>query len=96
MAIYIAEAICTVLAPAFGVMFPIVVLSSTGNALFWPTMGALLAISVSSDEQGRLSGVSTSLSGLTSVFGSLWAGGVFDKVAPTAPYLIGAVLVALA
>jgi len=96
LAIHAAASIVIVFISQFWMMFPTILFSSIGNALFWPTIGALLANSVSPEEQGKLSGVSTALSGLTSMFGPLWAGSVYDTVSPAAPYAIGAALVALA
>jgi DHA1 family tetracycline resistance protein-like MFS transporter len=51
---------------------------------------------VSSEEQGRVSGVSTALGSLMSIFGPLWAGTVYDRIAPIAPFWIGAVIFVLA
>jgi MFS family permease len=83
-------------APAFWLLFPVSVLNSIGTGLVWPTLGAMLANSVPSDEQGKVSGVSTALSSLMSIFGPLWAGTAFDRIAPVAPFWVGALIFVLA
>jgi MFS family permease len=55
----------------------------------------MLANSVSSEEQGRVSGVSTALGSLMSIFGPLFAGATYDRIAPAAPFWIGAVIFVL-
>lgn len=89
-------AIGIVTVPAFWMLFPVAVLNSMGTGLVWPTLGALLANSVSSEEQGRVSGVSTALGSLMSIFGPLWAGTAYDRIAPAAPFWIGAIIFVLA
>jgi len=88
--------VAIVVAPAYWVLYLIIIISSAGMALIWPTMGALTANQVPPHEQGQLSGVSTSLGSLMSVFGPLWAGMVYDQFAPAAPYWTGTILFALA
>jgi multidrug resistance protein len=78
--------------PALWMLFPVAVINNLGTGLIWPTLGALLANSVSYEEQGKVSGVGTALGGLMSVFGPLWAGTAYDRIAPVAPFWIGAVL----
>jgi MFS family permease len=77
-------------------LFPVAVLNSMGTGLVWPTLGAMLANSVSAEEQGRLSGVSTALGSLMSIFGPLWAATAYDRVASVAPFWIGALIFVLA
>ena len=88
--------IATLAAPALWMIYPITLLSSAGPALIYPTLGALLANQVPQHEQGQVSGVSTSLGALMSVFGPLYAGAVYDRLAPSAPFWSGAVVLALA
>jgi MFS family permease len=76
--------------------YPMAVINSLGTGLVWPTFGALLANSVSHDEQGKVSGVGTALGSLMSVFGPLWAGAAYDQIAPVAPFWIGAVIFVIA
>ena len=82
--------------PVFWMQYPMAVINSLGTGLVWPTFGALLANSVSYDEQGKVSGVGTALGSLMSVFGPLWAGAAYDRIAPVAPFWIGAVIFVLA
>jgi DHA1 family tetracycline resistance protein-like MFS transporter len=89
-------AIGVVTVPALWMLYPVAVLNSMGTGLVWPTLGAMLANSVSSEEQGKLSGVSTALGSLMSIFGPLWAGTAYDRIAPIAPFWIGALIFLLA
>jgi len=82
--------------PALWMMYPMTVLNSMGTGLVWPTFGAMLANSVSSEEQGKVSGVSTALGSLMSIFGPLWAGTAYDHLAPAAPFWISAIIFVLA
>jgi DHA1 family tetracycline resistance protein-like MFS transporter len=96
LAIQALTFVAIVVAPSYWMLYLIIVISSAGMALIWPTMGALTANQVPSHEQGQISGVSTSLGSLMSVFGPLWAGAVYDQLAPAAPYWTGTILFALA
>jgi DHA1 family tetracycline resistance protein-like MFS transporter len=89
-------AIGMVTVPALWMLYPVTALNSMGTGLVWPTLGALLANSVSSEEQGRLGGVSRALGSLMSIFGPLWAGTAYDRFAPVAPFWIGAFIFVLA
>ena len=82
--------------PVFWMLYPMAVINSLGTGLVWPTFGALLANSVSHEDQGKVSGVGTALGSLMSVFGPLWAGAAYDQIAPVAPFWIGAVIFMLA
>ena len=82
--------------PALWMLYPVSVVNSLGTGLIWPTLGALLANSVSHDEQGKVNGVGTALGSLMSIFGPLWAGFVYDRISPPAPFWIGALLFVLA
>jgi multidrug resistance protein len=85
-----------VIVPTLWMLIPVTVLNSIGTGLVWPTLGAMLANSVSFEEQGRLSGVSTALGSLMSIFGPLLAGANYDRIAPAAPFWIGALIFVLA
>ncbi len=85
-------ALGTYLAPAFWMMFPIGAFGTSAAGLIWPTMGALIANSVPQDELGKVNGVSTALGSLMSVFGPLWAGVVYDRISPSAPFWMGAAI----
>jgi DHA1 family tetracycline resistance protein-like MFS transporter len=89
-------AIGMVTVPALWMLYPVAVLNSVGTGLVWPTLGAMLANSVATEEQGRMSGVSTALGSLMSIFGPLWAGTAYDRIAPFAPFWIGAFIFLLA
>jgi MFS family permease len=89
-------AIALVAAPVFWLLYPIMVLNSAATALIWPTMGALMANQVPLPEQGQISGASTALGSLMSVFGPLWAGAIYDQFAPVAPYWSSMLVFALA
>lgn len=89
-------AIGMVTVPALWMLYPVAVLNSIGTGLVWPTLGAMLANSVATEEQGRMSGVSTALGSLMSIFGPLWAGTAYDRIAPSAPFWIGAFIFVLA
>ena len=82
--------------PVLWMSYPMTVINSLGTGLIWPTLGALLANSVSHDEQGKVNGVGTALGSLMSVFGPLWAGTAYDRIAPAAPFWIGALIFVLA
>jgi MFS family permease len=77
-------------------LYPVIVVNGLGMGLVWPALGALLANSVSAEEQGRISGVSTALGSLMSIFGPLWAGTAYDQAAPSAPFWTGAIILVLA
>ena len=89
-------AIGVVTVPALWMLYPVAMLNSFGTGLVWPTFGALLSNSVSSEEQGKVNGVSTALGSLTSIFGPLWAGTVYDSIAPAAPFWASAIIFVLA
>lgn len=85
-------AIGMVSVPMFWMLYPMAVINSLGTGLIWPTFGALLANSVSHEEQGKVSGVGTALGSLMSISGPLFAGATYDRLAPVAPFWIGAVI----
>jgi multidrug resistance protein len=88
--------LATALVPELWMMVPVMLLSSAGSGLFYPTIGALLANAVQPDEQGRMSGVSAALGSLMNLFGPLSAGLLYDRVLPAAPFFSGLVLSLLA
>lgn len=88
--------VATFLAPAYWLWFPLQALASVAAGFIFPTMGAMIANSVSLDEQGQVSGVSTSLNGLMAALGPLAAGIAYDQVMPGAPYWVGAALFVIA
>lgn len=85
-----------VVVPAFWMLYAINAVTNGGAGPLRPSLSALLANSVAAEEQGRLNGVSAALASLMSVFGPLWAGAMYDYIAPGAPLWIGAALLAAA
>ena len=84
------------LAPALWMLFPLAFLQSGITGFIWATTGAMAANLVPDNEQGQLAGVNVSLGGLMSMLGPLWAGAVYDHVAPSSPYWMGAIILGVA
>jgi DHA1 family tetracycline resistance protein-like MFS transporter len=85
-----------VLAPVLWMLFPIAFLQSGITGFIWATTGVMAADLVFESEQGQLAGVNVALGGLMSMLGPLWAGAVYDHVAPGAPYWMGALILGAA
>lgn len=83
-------------APAFWMIFPIGLIQAAVTGFIWSTMGTLAANRVSEREQGQLAGVNTAVAGLMAALGPLWAGVVYDKVAPGSPFWMGAIIMLVA
>jgi MFS transporter, DHA1 family, tetracycline resistance protein len=77
-------------------LFPASVLLASGGALSGPAVDGLMSNSVGPAQQGLLFGVRQSTEALISIGAPLAAGLLFDAIAPSAPYLAGAVAIALA
>jgi MFS transporter, DHA1 family, tetracycline resistance protein len=84
------------LTPALWMLFPITFLQSGITGFIWATMGALAAGLVQEHEQGQLAGVNVALAGLMSMVGPLWAGAVYDRITPNAPFWMGSIILILA
>lgn len=84
------------LTPALWMLFPVTFLQSGITGLIWATTGAMAAGLVQEHEQGQLAGVNVALAGLMSMLGPLWAGVVYDRVAPNAPFWMGSIILILA
>src|SRR6266498_3828861 len=84
------------IAPALWTLFPITFLQSGITGFIWATMGTMAANHVPENEQGQLGGVNVALSGLMAMLGPLWAGAVYDRVAPSSPYWMGATILCAA
>lgn len=82
--------------PDFILFFLITIVTTIACGVIFPMLTALTSTRVSAYEQGQLMGVTTALASLANIFGPLWAGVVYDKVMPGAPYWMGALLFALA
>jgi DHA1 family tetracycline resistance protein-like MFS transporter len=77
-------------------LFPIAFLQSGITGFIWATTGVMAADLVPESEQGQLAGVNVALGGLMSMLGPLWAGAVYDHVAPVSPYWMGAAILGFA
>ncbi len=71
-------------------------LLAVGQGTASPALSALISRSAPPEEQGRLLGVSQSLSALGRVLGPLWGGVAFARLGIAAPYYSGAVVVGAA
>lgn len=88
--------IATGLATAAWMLFPAVGLVALGSGMVTPSLTSLVSQSVLATEQGTTLGGVQAFTSLTMVFGPLLAGMLFDLIGPSAPYLIGAGLLASA
>jgi DHA1 family tetracycline resistance protein-like MFS transporter len=77
-------------------LFPICGVMSLASGMATPTLTGLISASVPGDEQGVTMGVLQSVNSLTRIYGPLWAGAMYDHVAPSAPYWGGAIITILA
>lgn len=84
----------TGLATAGWMLFPAIGLVALGSGMVTPSLTSLVSQSVSAQEQGATLGGVQSYNSLMMVAGPLLAGMLFDLVGQTAPYLIGAGLLA--
>jgi MFS family permease len=66
---------------------------ATGMGLTQPTNAALISRAAEADVQGGTLGVSQSAASLARVLGPVLAGSAFDRVAPGAPFAVGAAIV---
>lgn len=89
-------ALVIALAPALWWLYPNIVLISGVGGFVWATTGSLLAAKVRQHEQGQLAGVSTALQSLMAACGPLAAGLIYDALAPSAPFWLGAAVFVLA
>jgi DHA1 family tetracycline resistance protein-like MFS transporter len=83
-------------APTLWLIYPINVFRNIMSGLVFPTLGMLMTRCVTPHEQGSLMGVNTALSSCMTIVGPLWAGAAYDRVMPSAPYWMGAIVFALA
>jgi MFS family permease len=85
-----------VLVPSFWMLFPLAVVSGIGSSLIMPTLNALIANQAPEGGQGRVQGVSTSVSSISNVLGPLLAGLFYDRISHLSPYTFAAALCGLA
>lgn len=67
-----------------------------GTGLSGPALQSLVSLQAAADTRGAVQGLQQSASALGRVIGPLLAGPLFDSLGPTAPFWVGAGLVALA
>jgi MFS transporter, DHA1 family, tetracycline resistance protein len=77
-------------------VFPGVALIAVGSSFTNPTLNGLISQRSAANEQGTILGTTQSVLSLTRVAGPAWAGYVFDKYGPPAPYWTGAAFIAVA
>jgi DHA1 family tetracycline resistance protein-like MFS transporter len=83
------------LTPMLWMLFPVTFLQSGITGFIWATTGAMAAGLVHEHEQGQLAGVNVALAGLMSMLGPLWAGAVYDRISPNAPFWMGSIFLIL-
>lgn len=86
----------TPLAPTPSAVAVALAILALGQGTAVPAVSALISHRAPGSEQGRLLGVSQSLSALGRVVGPVWGGLAFSGIGIGAPYLTGAAVVALA
>jgi MFS transporter, DHA1 family, tetracycline resistance protein len=84
------------LAPSLLLLAGALALLAFGQGAASPALAALISRSAPPGEQGKLLGVSQSLSALGRVLGPIWGGVAFARLGIGAPYFSGAVVVAAA
>jgi MFS family permease len=89
-------ALATCVAPALWLIVPINVARTIASGLVFPTLGALMTGRAAPREAGALMGVTTALGSFMTILGPLWAGAVYDRVMPSAPFWMGAGVFTLA
>jgi DHA1 family tetracycline resistance protein-like MFS transporter len=83
-------AVATVVAPALWPIYLLTMLRTASSGLTFPVLSALMTNRVTPREQGTLMGVTTALGSVMSAVGPLSAGVLYDRLAPGAPYWLGA------
>src|SRR5205085_1704514 len=82
--------------PQVWMIYPLLVLNGIGGGFVFSTFGAMTSNQLPLNEQGKLAGVNTALSGVGNIVGPLWAGIAYDSIAPVAPYVSAALLLVVA
>ncbi len=83
------------LAGSVGTLYLALFLLATGSALFVPTLSALVSLYTPADRQGIAMGAFRSMGALSRAIGPLAGGLLYWALGSTAPYVIGAVFLAL-
>ncbi len=73
-----------------------VALTALGFGLAAPALTGLVSRRAGVEQQGVILGTAQSVASLTRVIGPVWAGAIFDRIGPAAPYWTGAVFSVLA
>jgi DHA1 family tetracycline resistance protein-like MFS transporter len=82
--------------PFLWLIFPMNMLNSMISAFIFPTLTSLNTSRVEHREVGLLMGVTTSLASMMNIIAPLWAGVVFDRLIPGAPYWMGGIIMGIA
>ena len=77
-------------------LYVAVAFTALGFGLAGPALSGLVSRRAMAQEQGVLLGTAQSVSSLTRVLGPVWAGFMFDRISPAAPYWAGLGWTALA
>jgi MFS family permease len=73
-----------------------IVFTALGFGLAGPTLIGLVSQRADPKEQGTLLGTAQAMASFTRVVGPVWAGLLFDRISPGAPYVSGAAFALLA
>ena len=82
--------------PAFGWAMAVVPFYAFGAGTLFPALATLTSFASDADSQGSVLGGSQLVGGLGRVAGPLWAGFLFQEIAPDTPFHVAAALTALA
>lgn len=80
--------------PVAWMLYPALGVLAVGSGVATPSLTSLISRRVSPQEQGSVLGGSQALASLTMVVGPLVAGLSFDSLGPSAPYIVGLLLIA--
>jgi MFS transporter, DHA1 family, tetracycline resistance protein len=83
-------------APSIAWLGGALALLAFGQGTTMPAISALISRAAPAGEQGRLLGVSQSLSALGRVLGPVWGGIAFARIGIGAPYITGGIVVGIA
>lgn len=82
--------------PTPGLMFVLVPFWALATGLTFPSLASLVSRETDRESQGAMLGGQQVVGGIGRVLGPLWAGALFEAIGIGTPFLVGAVLVALA
>jgi DHA1 family tetracycline resistance protein-like MFS transporter len=81
--------------PTAGLLWPGLVVLSAGRALWRAPLSSLISKLVDPREQGRTNGASQAMASLGSIVGPIAAGLGYERLSPSAPYVVAAVRVGM-